>query len=114
MRRLGFWFAGIAFVPAAAWGQSTPTITLPEIEVISTTPVGGMGVDRDKVPVNSSVVTGAEVARTGEPSVLRALEERVGGITLDNAQNNPFQPNVLYRGYEASPLGGNPQGLAVY
>ena len=100
--------------PRRGLGPEPPTITLPEIEVISTTPVGGTGVDRDKVPVNSSVVTGAEVARTGEPSVLRALEERVGGITLDNAQNNPFQPNVLYRGYEASPLGGNPQGLAVY
>ena len=35
-------------------------------------------------------------------------------MTLDNAQNNPFQPNVLFRGFEASPLAGNAQGLAVY
>jgi hypothetical protein len=29
-------------------------------------------------------------------------------------QGNPFQPNVNYRGYTASPLLGTPQGLSVY
>ena len=29
-------------------------------------------------------------------------------------QNNPFQPDVNYRGYTASPLLGTPQGLSVY
>ena len=32
----------------------------------------------------------------------------------DEAQGNPFQPNLIYRGFEASPLVGNQQGLAVY
>ena len=29
-------------------------------------------------------------------------------------QNNPFQPDINYRGYTASPLLGTPQGLSVY
>ena len=29
-------------------------------------------------------------------------------------QGNPFQPDVNYRGYTASPLLGTPQGLSVY
>ena len=33
---------------------------------------------------------------------------------LDHAQGNPFQPNVVFRGFEASPLAGNALGLAVY
>ena len=113
MKRSWVFLAGVAIPFSPSWGQEAPTINLPEIEVIATTPVG-TGVDPNKVPVASSVVTSSDVARTGEPSVLRALEERVGGIIIDNAQNNPFQPNVIYRGFEASPLGGNPQGLAVY
>ena len=40
--------------------------------------------------------------------------ENVPGVTLDDAAGNPFQPNLFYHGFLASPLQGNPQGLAVY
>ncbi|MGC4080542.1 MAG: hypothetical protein QM736_00090 [Vicinamibacterales bacterium] len=33
---------------------------------------------------------------------------------MNEVQNNPFQPDVNYRGYTASPLLGTPQGLSVY
>jgi outer membrane receptor protein involved in Fe transport len=33
---------------------------------------------------------------------------------LNQAQNNPFQPDLKYRGFTASPLVGNSQGLSVY
>jgi len=42
------------------------------------------------------------------------LNENVPGVTLDAAVANPFQPNLLYHGFQALPLQGNPQGLAVY
>ena len=35
-------------------------------------------------------------------------------MTLDAAAGNPFQPSLFYHGFQASPLQGNPQGLAVY
>ena len=34
--------------------------------------------------------------------------------TSTRTQNNPFQPDVNYRGYTASPLVGSPAGLSVY
>ena len=33
---------------------------------------------------------------------------------MQDAQNNPWQPNLVYRGFIASPLQGQSQGLAVY
>jgi hypothetical protein len=33
---------------------------------------------------------------------------------VNETQNNPFQPDVNYRGFTASPLLGTPQGLSVY
>ena len=45
---------------------------------------------------------------------MRALNEQVPGVTLDAAAGNPFQPSLFYHGFQASPLQGNPQGLAVY
>ena len=38
----------------------------------------------------------------------------VPGVPLDAAAGNPFQPDLINHGFLASPLHGNPQGLAVY
>jgi len=52
--------------------------------------------------------------RSSTPSVLGSLAREVPGVSLSNAQGNPWQPNLIYRGFAASPLQGNAQGLAVY
>ena len=31
-----------------------------------------------------------------------------------SVSGNPFQPDVYFRGFDASPVAGTPQGLAVY
>src|SRR5260221_5248823 len=38
----------------------------------------------------------------------------MSSITVNEVTGNPFQPNVQFRGFVASPLAGTPQGLAVY
>lgn len=102
-------------LPCAAAAQLAappPDIDLPDIVV--TAPLAGSETDRARVPANTQVLRREDLERTGPASALRALNERVGGIALDQAQGNEFQPNLIYRGFEASPLAGNPQGLAVY
>jgi len=66
------------------------------------------------VPAETHILTDQDISRNGYPRALRALNEDVPGVTLDAAAGNPFQPNLLYHGFLASPLQGNPQGLAVY
>ncbi len=101
--------AAAAQQPAAA-----PALSLPTVEVVGATPLLGSGVDRDKVPAETRVLTDQDISRNGYPQALRALNENVPGVTLDAAAGNPFQPNLVYHGFLASPLQGNPQGLAVY
>jgi outer membrane receptor protein involved in Fe transport len=36
------------------------------------------------------------------------------GITFNEIQGNPWQPDVSFRGFSASPLAGTPQGMSVY
>lgn len=55
-----------------------------------------------------------DIARNGAPDLLAALDRRVPGLSLSQAQGNPWQPTVVYRGFSASPLQGGAQGLAVY
>ena len=95
--------------------QGAPTeITLPTVEVVAATPLLGSGVDRDKVPAQTQVLTSGDISRSGNPDALRALNEQASGVTLGAASGNPFQPSLFYHGFQASPLQGTPQGLAVY
>ena len=113
---------GAAACISAHWGALAPTdvraqgatIQLPAITVIGTTPLPGAEIPREKVPAANYVLSGEELRPNEVANVTDALETRIGGVNLNQAQGNPFQPNLTYRGFEASPLAGNPQGLAVY
>ncbi len=98
---------------AAAPASGTDTV-LPNVNIISSTPLLGSGVDRDKVPAETNVLGAADISRDGYPDALRALNENVGGVTLDEGSGNPYQPNLLYHGFSASALQGNAEGLAIY
>jgi len=47
-------------------------------------------------------------------SLARVLDANLNSVTINDVQNNPFQTDVQYRGFTASPLLGMPQGLSVY
>lgn len=80
-----------------------------EREQIVVTAPGG-DIDRD----DALQVGRSDVSRTGRPDVLGALVRNIAGITLQDVQGNPWQPTLAYRGYLASPLQGEAQGIAVY
>jgi hypothetical protein len=47
-------------------------------------------------------------------SLFDFLGRRSGSVNLNEIQGNPFQADLNYRGYTASPLLGTPQGISVY
>ena len=105
--------AGVS--PALAQdNQDDPVLVLPDIEVIGTTPLAGSGVPIDKVPSNVGVVSQETIEETQANSITDLLNQTIGSAAAVDAQNNPWQRNIQYRGYTASPLLGEPQGLAVY
>jgi iron complex outermembrane receptor protein len=88
--------------------------TLPQIVVVGTTPVPGMAVDAEKVPSNLQTLDAAEIRMDGTSSLINALATRLSSVNVNDTLADPFQPDILYRGFEASPVLGTPQGLAVY
>src|SRR4029077_12574450 len=55
-----------------------------------------------------------QIEREHSSNIANALEKFVPGIVVNEVAGNPFQPNVQFRGFVASPVSGTPQGLAVY
>jgi outer membrane receptor protein involved in Fe transport len=108
-------------LPCVALGQSAapeadtaPALTLPPVEVVAPSPLLGSGMDRTKVPSANQVITSQAVSQAGAPSYLTALQDQAQGVQLNSAAGGPFQPNLFYHGFQAAPLQGTPQGLAVY
>jgi iron complex outermembrane receptor protein len=93
---------------------SLPAWAIEEITVVGTTPVPGMTVNVDKVPGNVQTLRASDLNQDGTPSLMRALSTHLGSVNINDALADAFQPDILYRGFEASPVLGTPQGLAVY
>lgn len=100
----------LAFAPA--WAQST--VTTPTIEVIGTTPLPGLGLPREAVAAPVQTLDGARVQGPASVSLAEMLNREMAGVFLNDIQGNPFQADLNYRGFTASPLLGTPQGLSVY
>jgi iron complex outermembrane receptor protein len=100
--------------PAPAAPTPTPVRALPAFQVVATTPVTGLGFDRNKVPALVQTLTAEDFTRAYSPSVLEALSQRIPGVITTDVQGNGLFQDLRYRGFAASPLQGTPQGLAVY
>jgi len=119
---------GVAFMAVTALALHTASaqapIQLPPIDVIGTTPLStapGAGgpaditaIDRDKVPANTQTLTPQDFDHAKSNSVPDSLLQRVPSVFNNDTAVNPFQPDVQFRGFLASPTVGTPQGLAIY
>jgi len=84
------------------------------MEVIGTTPAHGVGLPEELIPFNVQTATSEDLDRSQSLGLTDFMNRNLGSITINDAQNNPLQSDVQYRGYTLSPLLGLPQGLAVY
>jgi outer membrane receptor protein involved in Fe transport len=84
------------------------------VNVISSTPIGAMDVPLSDVPVPVQTMSAQTIVDTNAIDLTDAMKRRLNGVYVNENQNNPFQPDVNYRGYTASPLVGSPAGLSVY
>ena len=107
--------AGFAFARGAACAENpAEQLETPAVEVIGVTPLPGLGVPAAQVPANVQAVTGAEIMRQHPLNLSEFMSQRLSGVNVNENQSNPFQPDLTYRGFAASPLLGTPQGISVY
>ena len=110
----GFFLA----LPLAAIAQ-TPTPPLPaapayRVEIIETTPLPGVDLPLDAIPAPAQTALERDIRDSGALDLADFLNRRLTSVFINEIQGNPFQPDINYRGYTASPLLGTPQGLSVY
>src|SRR5262249_817578 len=92
---------------------STPVFQ-DQVQVIAAAPLPGLDLALDEVPAPVQSALASEVTSSGALDLSDFLKRRFQNVYVNEMQGNPFQPDVNYRGYTASPLLGAQQGLSVY
>ena len=84
------------------------------VNVVSVAPLPGTSVSREDMPMNIQTAGTGDLNAIGALDLADFMDRKLGGVYVNNNQENPFQPDLNYRGYTASPLLGTPEGLSVY
>ena len=84
-----------------------------EIVIVGIVPAGS-SIETNKLAYPVQTATAEDLENIAALSIADFLRQSFASISLNDAQNNPMQPDLQYRGFTASPLLGLAQGIAVY
>jgi iron complex outermembrane recepter protein len=95
-------------------GSRAETINLPTFDVVATTPLGGGDIDVAKSPFAVWQTSLQDIRNFNDTTLPETLTRQAPGVTVGNVSGNDFQPDLSYRGFDATAVSGTPIGLAVY
>ena len=90
------------------------TVKVDSIEIYSPTALPSIGLPVKDVPYAVQTATGEEIREQPGVSIADYMVNNLEGVTVNEVGGNPYQLEINYRGYNATPLVGNPQGLSIY
>lgn len=77
-------------------------------------PMPGLGLTKEEIPGNVQGVTAKEIKESHALSLTDLMNSKLQSVNVNDYQGNPFQMDVTYRGFTASPQVGTAQGLSVF
>jgi outer membrane receptor protein involved in Fe transport len=101
-------------LPSFAADNPAEALELGQVEVVGTTPLPGLGTPLRDVPGNVQVFGSKDLRRQRQGNLASFLESNPTSVSANAAQGNPYQTDIAFRGFTASPLMGVPQGLSVF
>jgi outer membrane receptor protein involved in Fe transport len=113
IRRRAITLAVMTLMSQAAQAQDSVAPLL-RVEIIGVTPLPGPGQRSNEVAAPVQRASSADLSASGALELGDFMNRRFGSVHVSEIQGNPFQMDVSYRGYTASPLLGSAQGLSVY
>ena len=104
----------MSLLQGGALAQGASAQQLERVEVIGVSPLPGQGIDRNLLPYSTQLIKRERIDDAQAANQVDYLNRRVTGVQVNDIQGSPFQGDLTYRGYRASPLIGAGQGLSVY
>ncbi len=99
--------------PLLAQEAATGDEVLPDVRIIATTPVGSTGIPITKFAGNVQAINQKDMPRDLQ-GFTDVLNQNIGSVHLNDTQGNPYNIDLMYRGFTASPILGSSQGISVF
>jgi len=99
---------------ASTHGWAQVATQLPAVTIVGTMPIPSIFQPLAEIPSAVQTANSADLAKSQALDLSSFMNQRLGGVYVNEIQGNPYQMDVSYRGFTASPLLGTPQGLSVY
>jgi outer membrane cobalamin receptor len=74
----------------------------------------GTDLPLEQIPAPVQIAPARDLDQSGALELSDFMKQRLEGVHINENQENPYQPDLSYRGYTASPLLGTPEGISVY
>ena len=89
-------------------------LTTSTINVYSATPLPSLGLPLNIIPANIQIATPKAINAQSGVSLADYMSNNLQSVSVTEMGGNPWQPEINFRGYSASPLLGMPQGMSTY
>ena len=103
----------LALASSASLGAAEK-LTTSTINVYSATPLPSLGLPLNIIPANIQIATPKAINAQSGVSLADYMSTNMQSVSVTEMGGNPWQPEVTFRGYSASPLLGMPQGMSTY
>ncbi len=112
---------GTVVAPVAGSTQAVPepaikvdeiVVKAPRVRIVS--PLPGVGIDREQAATNIQSATAKEIAESRAINITEFMNNNMQSVSINDYAGNPFQQDLNFRGFTASPMIGTPQGVSVY
>ena len=103
----------LALASSASLGAAEK-LTTSTINVYSATPLPSLGLPLNIIPANIQIATPKAINAQSGVSLADYMSTNMQSVSVTEMAGNPWQPEVTFRGYSASPLLGMPQGMSTY
>jgi outer membrane cobalamin receptor len=97
-----------------ARANDLPMPTVAQVEIVGVAPLAGLGIERDVLPYSVQGASARRLREAQSGSLTEYMARHLDGVNVNDISGSPFQTDVTYRGFRASPVLGAAQGLSVW
>ncbi|MTV41804.1 TonB-dependent receptor [Duganella radicis] len=91
-----------------------PAAEMLAVNVVGVAPLPGLGIDRDRLPYQVQTASAAAMSLGAGQNAAEFMARSLAGVNANEISGSPFQNDLTFRGFRASPVLGSSQGISVY
>ncbi|PHV03913.1 TonB-dependent receptor [Janthinobacterium sp. BJB412] len=99
---------------APAVPNEYPALAMLSVDIVGVAPLPGLGVERRLLPYSVQTASAKNSEQAPGENLGEFMARNLSGVNVNEISGSPFQNDITFRGFRASPVLGTSQGISVY